>query len=85
MLRPERNFLRLVMLSASGVLEIAADVVVRLHSHDIRAISEQKQVVRNLQVMRSVKSPPVKKPTGFSLRGSAASRIVTPLLNMWPT
>ena len=34
------------------ILEITADVVVRLHGHDIRPVGEQKQVVGNLQVMR---------------------------------
>ena len=33
------------------ILEIAADVVVRLHGHDIGAVGEQKQVAGNLQVM----------------------------------
>ena len=54
--------------------------------HDVGAVGEQQQVVGDLQVMRAgVRSPPVKKSTGFSARGSRASSTVTPSLNMWPT
>ena len=35
------------------VLEIAADIVVGLHRHDIRAIGEQQQIFGHLQMMRA--------------------------------
>jgi len=35
------------------ILEIAANVVIRLHGHDIRPVGEQEQVVGNLEVMRA--------------------------------
>ena len=35
------------------VLEIAAQVVVGLHRHDVGAVGEQQQIVGDLQVMRA--------------------------------
>ena len=65
MLRPERNFLRLVMLSARRVLEIAAQVVVGLHRDDVGAVGEQQQIVGDLQVVRA----------GVGARGEEADRL----------
>ena len=45
------EFLAIGNAIGQRILEIAADVVVRLHGHDVRAVGEQKQVAGNLQVM----------------------------------
>ena len=49
------------------ILEIAADVVVGLHGHDIRPVGQQQQVVGNLQVMRPRKVSAREKAHGLEL------------------
>ena len=50
-----------------SVLEIASDVVIGLHRNDVRAIGEQQQIIRNLQVVCPRKIPAGEKPDRLQL------------------
>src|ERR1700687_2119017 len=91
---PSGRFRRELILDVehahAGVVVGGEDGFLALH----RAGAVFVQVVRAERAKRTVVAvprcvrvpvPAVKNPTGFSLRGSVASRIVTPSLNMWPT
>ena len=85
MLRPDAELLAVRDAVDQRVLEVAAQVVVRLHRDDVGAVGEEQQVVGHLQVVRARVGAGREEADRLERRGSAASRIVTPSLNMWPT
>jgi hypothetical protein len=65
MLSPDRNFFRFGDAVRKRILKISAQVIVGLHCHDIGAVGEQQQILRDLQMVRPRVVSSGKEADGF--------------------